>query len=290
MILLIIGSITKSVLQNIDQQDVVFSDNDIIISSVPKRNVQPKVGLPKVFAPSAMNELMFAAAEKRRLAEEKLCENEAKIYECYLLRPRTIRVNITKFGGSWDRVVKYKEKGSVGGNRLRSLNDREDLYVAWPMPNVSDKSSKSPLDIPSVEHYFGNHLTSLSKRIETANKSLKDYMVEITHRSENGEVKTVLARIEDRGPAVATRFDASRAVWEKLGLEEVLKGSPNSKDNRVTLGIRLVPKQSDDAEMQLTLTAEAEAEEAQLSAFDGEQFLLPSWEREDDNNTIASNP
>ena len=257
--------------------ELSLRDNSVLISKKPATTL-PKV---KVMTQNR-NELMMNALEERSRIEMLECEKESEIYSDYLLRPRQITANITKFGGSWDRVVTRWETGSVGGNRLRSLNDSKDFYVAWPMPDVTDKNPKSPMALPSVEEYFGSRLKSRSQKIAAANKALRDYMVEISYTCKEGHTKTVLARVEDRGPRNPNRFDASRAVWEKLGLASTLKGSPNSSANAVTLTLRLVKK--DEVESKETETDV----KTQFSKIGNTKFQLPIWDREEEENMFAS--
>lgn len=238
-------------------------------------------------------------------------EEEPKEMICELSKPVEIHVNVTNFGGSGDKVVTSQETGSVGKNRLRSLDDKKDLYIAWPMPGVTEKNPNSPLDLPCVESFFANGETSAGKRIFNANKGLRDYYAKIVYVDKDGNEKTVFARVEDRGPRKSDRFDVSRAVSEKLGLCEVLKGSPSSESNKVTLTVSLVHKDDVDPEkIEETYFASRNSDdktkwygpqgkvtEQQISEIHfsknaaGKKFQLPSWDQSEEETTkIASNP
>jgi hypothetical protein len=125
-------------------------------------------------------------------------------------------------------------------------------------------------------------------------------MAEFTVWDKYGNRIVVLAQIEDRGPASPTRWDASCALWEALGLTKTLEGSPNKVDNRVTFEVRLVPKgvktKTGDKDLMTSYygsQGESEEEdvefETQFSSSGGEEFALPSWDIAPET-TVASNP
>lgn len=217
------------------EESVIFKDESRVIES-------PVSTLPRVYTPKArLEDLIVQVREEKRLAEEVDCEKQAEMFSG-IGKLVSINANITTFAGPKDWGVTPRETGSVSGRLLRKVNP-EEIFVAWPMPSVHEGNPKSPFALPSVEEFFAEEDDDkLSEKIEQANLSLRDYFCEVTHVDESGNEKTILARIEDRGPAKATRFDASRGLWRALGLCEVLNGSPNSKENRVKLEVRLVHK------------------------------------------------
>lgn len=153
-----------------------------------------------------------------------------------------VSVNITAFGGPDDKVVTQNETGSITGTRLRDLNPN-DIYTAWPMPGLNEDNPNSPLDLPNIEKCFGPETESWKgESIARANEALDDRYAEISYTDANGNKKTVTARIEDRGPKISTRWDASRGMWNALGLGHLLNGNPNDPNQMVELEVRLVPK------------------------------------------------
>ncbi len=243
-----------------------FEDNSklIIFQGETPKESQPTESLPKVETPTlSLDELVVEAREKRNLEEEKFCSEESKIWSDELLRPREVTVNVSKFGGSWDRVVGPHERGSVAGNRLRSLNDKEDMYMAYPI-------SGNHTGLPNIEEYFGKSLSGKGRRIEEANKSLNDYLAEISHTDTEGVTRTIRVRFEDRGPRRKDCVDLSFAACKGLGLVSVVNGDPDSSKNQVTLNIRLVPKPDSEPA--------SDSSETITSSVGGVgSFELPSW-------------
>lgn len=265
-----------------------------------------KPTLPKVIAPSSMEEMLMAAREKRRLEDERLCEEYNQEYSG-VGRPTIIKCNITTFAGSGDTGVTSTETGSVNLERLRSANIN-DLVTAWPMPEMNENNPDSPWNLPSVEEHFGKGHPNIKKRIEFANIALRDYYAEISYYDpESKIVKKVYAKIGDRGPNVEKfkklpRWDAYLGVWKAVGVEDKLK-NPNSKEFQIELSVRLVHKDKVDTERKEELFTQVtpedarrfygpqdEFEEEQFSTNESEKFALPSWDSEDRTTTIASNP
>lgn len=213
------------------EYEEVFKDNSKVI--VTSR--------PRVYSPKAsLDDLIVLAREDRRIKEETECITEhEKMFG--IGKVTKGKFNVTVFGGSKDFVVRDRETGSISGEILRNLDPREESYMAWPMPDVTELNPKSPYTFPSVEEYFGKGLRTLGQKIEKANKTLdKDFIVQITSIDKDGNKKTAFVKPIDRGPAISTRIDLSYKACEELGIAHHLKGSPNNPNNMVELEIRLV--------------------------------------------------
>ena len=171
---------------------------------------------------------------------------------------QTVTVNLTTFGGKYDSETKG-ETGSVSGESLDKANPEARFYTAWPL-----SSQEKILGLISVGDIFGSNLLTQTQKNAIANKNLNNYLLKIQHRLPptpefpEGEVRVVLAEINDRGPANPDRWDASTAVWRTLGIEHLTQ-MPNDKDAKATLQIQLVKK--DDPEVVLAYQAQKDSYE-----------------------------
>jgi peptidoglycan hydrolase CwlO-like protein len=153
-----------------------------------------------------------------------------------------VSVKVTWFGGSGDPNMSADEPLFVAGKMARDLNP-DDMYTAWPMPDVNKDNLDSPLKLPNMEDCFGPEKDSWKgERITRANEALsEDYDAEISVTDANGNKKTITIPIVDRGPADRNRWDMSKGALRALGLEKQMNDGP-SKSDAVELEVRLVPK------------------------------------------------
>lgn len=229
----------------------------------------PSVQVVTVDRKKLLSDARIKYMRKRREEAKKFVDHMKS-----LNRPTAIVVNLTTFGSASDFKVGKNEKGSVSRVKLRTVNTKKVRGMAWFMPEYSEENPDSPIKVPSVETWLGGGAKTQEERIANANKALANYVVEVTSLDESGRIIAGPMEVipTDRGPN--TRFKNPRAdayykTWSDLGvIDKTL--DPNSDDHKVTLVVSLIPKKS--AEVTDGGTA------------------LPSWNRVDDNETIASNP
>lgn len=181
--------------------------------------------------------------------ESCLCSDNPTAEEEEVLKPTSVFVIITGFGGAKDTNIPLTGPGSTGGvagNHLRSLPD-DDIYTAWPMPGIN-KDTEGSLQLPNIEKCFAADKKTNAEINEDVNKTLADYTAEISWVDPGGNKHTVSnVRIEDRGPGNSGRWDASMGMWRALGMGHLLDEdfhNPSDPNQRVTLEVRLVPKAS----------------------------------------------
>lgn len=253
-----------------ESTELSLRDNSVLVEYVPP--VRPKVTVVTQNRDELVSQARIKYMRVRRAAAKEFVASQQG-----LSRPTAIVVNLSKFAGSADKVVKKKETGSVSKKTLRLIDTKKVSGIAWFMPEFSEENPNSPIKVPSVEKWLGGDGKTLAQRIGNSNRALVNYFAMISVLDESGRLIAgpLPVEIHDRGPSTSfknPRADAFHKTWADLGVLDATK-YPNSDNHRVNLVVSLVPKNQVEQ-----LTSES----------GGEKFILPSWDSQE--NTIASNP